>query len=40
MTQNWGPGVTFESILGQFGVGLAESLLSRFWVTLILSVFL
>ena len=35
-----GSGVTFESILGHFGVGLPESLLSRFWVTLVLSVFL
>ena len=31
-----GSGVTFESILGHFGVGLPESLLSHFWVTLIL----
>ena len=35
-----GSGVTFESILGHFGVGLPESLLSHFSVTLILSVFL
>ena len=28
-------GVTFESILGHFGVGPPESLLSPFWVTLI-----
>ena len=47
VTQKWlkndskmGSGVTFESILGHFGVGLPESLLSHFWVTLILSVFL
>ena len=33
-----GSGVTFESCLGHFGVGLTESLLSHFWVTLILSV--
>ena len=32
-------GVTFESLLGHFGVGLPESLLSHFWVTLILSGF-
>ena len=34
-----GSGVTFESILGHFGVGMPESLLSR-WVTLTLSAFL
>ena len=27
----------FESVLGRFGVGLPESFLSHFWVTLILS---
>ena len=32
-----GSEVTFESLLGHFGVGLPESLLSHFWVTLILS---
>ena len=35
-----GSGVTFEPILGHFGVGLPESLLNHFWVTLILSGFL
>ena len=33
---NMGSQVTFESMLGYFGVGLSESLLSHFWVTLIL----
>ena len=32
---NMGSGVAFESLLGHFGVGLPESLLSHFWVTLI-----
>ena len=47
VTQKWlkndskmGSGVTFESILGHFGVGLLESLLSHFRVTLVLSAFL
>ena len=30
-----GSGVTFESIVGHFGVGLPESLLSHFWVFLV-----
>ena len=29
-----GSEVTFESLLGHFGVGQPESLLSHFWVTL------
>ena len=35
-----GSGVTFESILGHFGVTPGWGLLSHFWVTLILSAFL
>ena len=35
-----GSGVTFELLLGHFGVSLLGSLLSHFWVTLTLSVFL
>ena len=35
---NMGSRVTFEAILGHFGVGLPEPLLSHSWVTLILPV--